>query len=103
MSIRLREYTGAQLASPTRSARSRFKRAILTTGGETTRRILAAYEAGDLISMCAWCRRIEIDGDWLLAPREALSAIDALYTLSHSICPECAAGAGRPVPKPRIA
>ena len=77
--------------------------AILTTAGETTRRILAAYEAGDLISMCAWCRRVEIDGEWLLAPRAALTAIDALYTLSHSICPQCAAGAGRPVPTPRTA
>jgi hypothetical protein len=37
--------------------------------------------------MCAWCRRIEIGGEWLLAPRAALSAIDAPNTLSHSICP----------------
>jgi hypothetical protein len=59
--------------------------------GEVTRRILSAYEAGDLVTMCAWCRRVEIDGEWLLAPRAALTAIDAVYTLSHSICPECAA------------
>ena len=58
--------------------------------GEVTRRILATYEAGDLITMCAWCRRVEIDGEWLLAPRAALTAIDARYTLSHSICPACA-------------
>jgi hypothetical protein len=46
--------------------------------------------------MCAWCRRIEIGGEWLLAPRAALSAIDAPNTLSHSICPRCAvAAAGR--------
>jgi hypothetical protein len=103
MSIRL---SGVHLSSTRVShaiSQESFRRAILTTGGETTRRILAAYEAGDLISMCAWCRRVEIDGDWLLAPRAALSAIDALYTLTHSICPQCAAGAGPPVPKPRIA
>ena len=57
---------------------------------EVTRRILAMYEAGDLITMCAWCRRVEIDGEWLLAPRAALTAIDSVYSLSHSICPECA-------------
>lgn len=58
--------------------------------GEVTRRILAAYEAGELITMCAWCRRVDID-EWVLAPQAALSAIEAKYTLSHSICPECAA------------
>jgi hypothetical protein len=58
---------------------------------EVTKRILATYDAGELITMCAWCRRIEIDGEWLLAPKAALTAIDSLYTLSHSICPECAA------------
>lgn len=57
---------------------------------EVTARILGSYEAGDLITMCAWCRRVEIDGAWVLAPRAALTAIDARYTLSHSICPECA-------------
>lgn len=58
--------------------------------GEMTRRILAAYEAGELITMCAWCWRVDID-EWVLAPQAALSAIEAKYTLSHSICPECAA------------
>jgi hypothetical protein len=59
--------------------------------GEATRRILATYEAGELITMCAWCRRVEIDGEWVLPPQLALTAIEAQYTLSHSICPECAA------------
>ena len=58
--------------------------------GEVTRRILARYESGGLITMCGWGRRVEIDGEWLLAPRAALTAIDARYTLSHSICPRCA-------------
>lgn len=64
-----------------------------------TKFILATYEAGDLITMCAWCRRVRVDGEWLLAPRAALTAIDAHFTLSHSICPECAAmEADRPAP-----
>jgi hypothetical protein len=59
---------------------------------DVTRRILATYEAGDLVTVCAWCKRVELDGEWLLAPRAAITAIDAQFTLSHSICPECNAG-----------
>ena len=58
---------------------------------DVTRRILATYEAGNLVTMCAWCQRVEIDGEWVLAPRAAITAIDAQFTLSHSICPECTA------------
>jgi len=57
---------------------------------EVTKRILANYEAGDLITICAWCARVEVDGEWVLAPHAALEAIDSRYTLSHSICPACA-------------
>ena len=67
-----------------------------TAAGEVTRRILAIYEAGGLVTMCAWCRRVEIDGEWSLAPRQALSAIEARYTLSHSICPTCTLEADQP-------
>jgi hypothetical protein len=55
-------------------------------------RIFAIYEAGDLITLCAWCKRVEIDAEWHLAPRSALAAIEQRYTLSHSICPPCALG-----------
>jgi hypothetical protein len=57
--------------------------------GEITRHMLATYEAGELITTCAWCRKVEIDGEWVLAPNAALVAIHATYTLSHSICPDC--------------
>ena len=67
-----------------------------TAAGEVTRRILAIYEAGGLVTICAWCRRVEIDGEWFLAPRQALSAIQARYTLSHSICPACTLEANHP-------
>jgi hypothetical protein len=56
---------------------------------EVTARMLAQYESGDLIIMCSWCKRIEIDGGWDLAPRAAVTAIQASYTFSHSICPDC--------------
>ena len=59
---------------------------------EVANRIFATYEAGDLITACAWCSRVEIDGEWQLAPHSALAAIEERYTLSHSICPVCALG-----------
>jgi len=62
---------------------------------EVTRRVLARYEAGDLVSVCAWCQRVNFDAEWLLVPRAALIAIDERYSLTHSICPSCAA---RPSP-----
>ena len=71
-----------------------------TGAGEVTKRILVAYEAGELITMCAWCERVELDGEWLLAPRAALTAIDAVYTLTHSICPSCAVSASGELPQP---
>jgi hypothetical protein len=58
---------------------------------EVTRRVFTAYERGDLITMCGWCRRLELDGEWVVAPRAALTAIDSRYSLSHSICPACSA------------
>jgi hypothetical protein len=63
----------------------------LVIADEVTKRILAAYEAGALVRICAWCNRVEIDGEWVLAPKGALLAIDAENTVSHGICPVCAA------------
>jgi hypothetical protein len=59
---------------------------------EVANRIFATYEAGDLITACAWCKRVEIDGEWHLAPHSALAAIEERYTVSHSICQACALG-----------
>ena len=64
--------------------------------GEVTRQMLAKYEAGELITTCAWCHKVQIDGEWVLAPRAALEAIDVHYTLSHSICPQCAEQVAKP-------
>jgi hypothetical protein len=64
-------------------------------GSEITSRILDAYEEGDLIPTCAWCNRVNFDGEWLLASRFALTVlIDAPNVLSHSICPGCTASIG---------
>lgn len=58
---------------------------------EVTRRILARYEAAELITVCAWCRRVDFDeAGWTLVPRAALAAIDQAHTVTHSICPSCA-------------
>ena len=60
---------------------------VLMVADEVTKRVFATYEPGDMLTMCAWCNRLEFDGDWFLAPRAALSAIESRYVLSHSICP----------------
>lgn len=75
-------------ARPVEAARGSEEEA--TDTDEVMRRILATYEAGDLVTTCAWCKRVTIDGEWFLAPRAALTAIDSPLTLSHSICPQCA-------------
>jgi hypothetical protein len=64
--------------------------------GEITQRLLARYEAGELIALCGWCLKVELDGEWHLAPRVAFAAMDTRYTISHSICPACDVAQGRP-------
>jgi hypothetical protein len=49
-----------------------------------------ASEAGALISTCAWCGRVRIEGEWVAPPVGALSTIDEPMSVSHSICPRCA-------------
>ena len=58
---------------------------------EVTNRIVAAYEAGEVITSCAWCGRVTLDGEWIQPPRAALEAINGHNVLAHSICPECSA------------
>jgi hypothetical protein len=57
---------------------------------EIQAKIWETYESGELIRACAWCTRLCLDGEWVLADRDALRSIDALVTLSHGICPSCA-------------
>lgn len=66
---------------------------------EVVERVLAMSDAGVLIPMCAWCERIAVDGEWLRPPRGALAVIDVRNSLSHTICPSCAAEqTGRTMP-----
>jgi hypothetical protein len=58
---------------------------------EVKERVSAMAEAGDLIPMCAWCGRIELNGEWLRPARGALAVIDVRNAVSHSICPTCVA------------
>lgn len=62
---------------------------------EVTRRVLAVYEAGELLMECAWCLRVTFDGEWPLVPRAALAAIDRQNSVTHGICPSCAAQLAR--------
>jgi hypothetical protein len=49
------------------------------------------FERGGLIVLCAWCRSVCIEEEWIVAPASVFSAIDGRNSLTHSICPECAA------------
>lgn len=53
-------------------------------------RIVAIYEEGGVVPICAWCGRVRIEDTWLVPPPTALAAIDVRNTLSHSICDACA-------------
>lgn len=52
-------------------------------------RIWTAFDNCELVSACAWCGRVRVNGTWIVPPPAALVAIDAPNTLSHSICDEC--------------
>jgi len=56
---------------------------------EVTRRLLDDYQHGHLLKICAWCRRVEIDGDWVRTPRVVLAAVDT-SSVSHGLCSDCA-------------
>lgn len=60
-------------------------------GSDVANRMIELYDAGGRITMCAWCGRVDIDGEWLIPPQATLAEIDAPSTLSHSICPKCKA------------
>jgi hypothetical protein len=52
-------------------------------------RVIAIYEAGELVRLCAWCGRVSLDDDWFPMPQVALDAIDVPNSTSHTVCPDC--------------
>jgi uncharacterized integral membrane protein len=55
-------------------------------------RIWTAFDAGQIMAVCAWCGRVRVDEAWVAPPRAALAAIDERHAFSHSICERCADG-----------
>ena len=55
-------------------------------------RVWSAFDDGEFITVCAWCKRLQLDGTWVQPPRAAIDAIDERLTFSHSICEDCARG-----------
>jgi len=53
----------------------------------------AAPRGGDTLSMCGWCDRFEVDGEWVeveeAARRLGLFERSQMPGLSHGICPDC--------------
>ena len=64
--------------------------------GEVQAKIAEAYDAGELIPVCAWCGRLSIEGEWIVPPTGVLATLDEPMTVSHSICPECSSKHERP-------
>ena len=54
----------------------------------------APREEGDFLTMCAWCDRFLVDGEWVevevAAKRLELFRRSRMPMLDHGICPECA-------------
>jgi hypothetical protein len=53
----------------------------------------AAPRGNDTLTMCGWCDRFEVDGEWVEV-EEAARRLDLferaeLPTLTHGICPDC--------------
>jgi hypothetical protein len=40
---------------------------------EITSRVLAQYDAGGLVTLCGWCKRVRLDNEWHLTPLTALA------------------------------
>jgi hypothetical protein len=53
----------------------------------------AARRGDETLSMCGWCDRFEVEGEWLeveeAARRLGLFERTEMPTLSHGICPDC--------------
>jgi hypothetical protein len=53
----------------------------------------ATPRSEDVLEMCGWCDRFEVDGEWVeveeAARRMELFNRPELPTLSHGICPDC--------------
>ena len=52
-------------------------------------RIWTAFDAGEILTGCAWCGRVRIGDAWFPLPLAARAAIDERQVFSHSICGEC--------------
>jgi hypothetical protein len=53
-----------------------------------TQRVLRRFKyLEDLLTMCAWCRKLEHGGEWMSL--EAYCAKELGVDISHGICPKC--------------
>lgn len=54
---------------------------------------VSAKRSGELLRMCAWCKKVEVGDEWLEV-EEAIAALDLfgapeVPSISHAMCPEC--------------
>ncbi len=63
----------------------------------TTRKIVRRYQyLEDMLTMCAWCRKVEHSGEWVSL--EDYCARELGLDLSHGLCPKCGRQLMNPVP-----
>lgn len=59
-----------------------------------------APRSGELLAMCAWCKRVRASRELWLEVEQATSELRLLETappaITHTICPDCAARIGEP-------
>ncbi len=68
-----------------RSLADLFERAAATG-----RSVFAAFQTGEFARVCAWCARVQIDGEWV--PIGHYLPLDGALPLTHGMCPDCGAG-----------
>jgi hypothetical protein len=91
---------GAVLALRSRAARDRSRTARARS--QTLVSACRLMREGDtMVTSCAWCTRLCVDGSWLRASDTSLFTATIAARTTHGICPDCLAAlaeAGRTAP-----
>lgn len=67
----------------------------------TKRLVSRLYQLEGFLRICAWCRKIDYDGDWI--PLEEFFERKFETATSHGICPACVVEATEKIKKPQTA
>jgi hypothetical protein len=77
------------------AARAQARSLVLESGraNALAQTLREAYGGGTMLVRCAWCGRLEVDGEWLnleaLRPSQEMIVRRLRDDASHGICPVC--------------